>query len=267
MKKQIAAFFGLLNIACVALAEEGVNSSFTYDVFSNGKDVGEINVQMVVLPDGDFQIIEQTEVQTDGLWKKSTIRSAKTEQFSRNENFVRSDSKIFDGRSTHWLWVESGRNNIDLFYAEIDKPSDDELVGLSKMFSMTSSSSQILTQSQSLFENRTVNFQGVRYPQNSFDTTLAYFPRYSFNKQEEVPRIIRILDTENLTINTYNIELVGLKKLVVHSKKIDCEVYVLRSNEKEELELWIARNEKDMPHFVQIKGQEKGDAYQIILKS
>ncbi|WNO09030.1 hypothetical protein [Teredinibacter sp. KSP-S5-2] len=267
MKKQIFALFGLLNVVCVAFAEEGNRHKFSYDVFSNGKDIGDVRVYMEDIQNGGFHIIEQTEIQTDGLWKKSSISSMKTEQFSRDGDFIHSDSKVFDGRSAHWLWVDAKNQNTDVFYAEVNKLSEDELTGLGNVFSSVSlSASQLMLQSQSLFKKRIINFQGTRYPQKSFDTTLANFPRYSSGQQGDTLRVIRILDTENLAINTYNIEMVGLKKLVVHSKKIDCEVYVLQSDEKEVLELWIARNEKDMPHFVQIKGQEKGDAYQIILK-
>ena len=118
-------------------AADLANTTFDYDIFAEGDDVGDMQVQIIKKPQGGYQISESTTIQKSSDWDKTDLQSTANELYSLENNLISADKKTFDQTKSYWSKLDSSGTDLWMSFSEIkdfSQKEESDLVGFSIAF-------------------------------------------------------------------------------------------------------------------------------------
>jgi hypothetical protein len=239
-------------------AANEVHASFSYDIFTAGNDIGDMQVQIMIKPQGGYQISESTTIQKSSDWDDINLRSTATELYSLEDNLISADKKTFDQTKTYWSKIDSYGTDFWMSFSEIQNFSqkeDSELVGFSiaVLDNFIPQAGEVLGLSQLLLSDKKAVPTGVRFPKSSHHTTLANLPKYWSIHQQELPGKINVLDIETSSITQMKTENRGSELKAFGGNEVATHHYTLSSENNPPIDVWLAVNENGIPYFFELK--------------
>jgi hypothetical protein len=70
----IAAIIIVASLIQTLEAADKTHSTFSYDIFSKGNDIGDMQVQIIEKTEGGYQILESTTIQKSSDWNEINLK-------------------------------------------------------------------------------------------------------------------------------------------------------------------------------------------------
>lgn len=286
MKKILIVTFILLNVFSTVIYCQSINfadeksiavkSMFQYDILVENEDIGDSKIHVIKAINGTVVLHELSHIKTSGFLGKVDLTSSLTEEFSKNGSLFKADIKERVNKKVFWTQLQSVENEIWATRTQIKKLSEiqeqqfiDISVGL--LANMVSNVGEIIAISQLIFsddEEATESLQkNLRIDKTSFDTTFISIPHLWQNNQYQFPAEMTILDTELLSVYPAKIEYVAKEFLMnTESHEVLTDHYRIMPPKSAPIDIWLAKDPQNVPHFVQIVGEDKDGKFKIKLK-
>lgn len=247
-----------------------------YDIFSEGKDVGDMTLKLSKDEEG-YIIIEQSHIKASGWWWNLDVTTVLSEEFRQDGVFIRGDGKTVVDGSGHWTRIDAVEDEYRAEYTEIVKTSKAEERQFSTLsFAVAKRVSpnieEILARSKSIFSDRNIQPHGVKFPKDAFDTTWNNLPFFIRDQgKKDLPSKLRILDSENLEVVQVSLNDLGVEALIVDGRSVHVRSLKIYDGKFDPTYLWINEGRKGgltrIPHFVRYKGKDEDGEFEIVLKS
>ncbi|MFT7089576.1 MAG: hypothetical protein ACJAU4_001393 [Glaciecola sp.] len=244
------------------------NATFNYDIFADGDDVGDMQVQIIKTPQGGYQILESTTIQKSSDWDEIDLRSTMNEMYSLEDNIISADKKTYDQTKAYWSKIDSAGADLWMSFSEIKnftQQEESELVGFSiaVLDNFIPEAGEVLGLSQLVLSDTKAIPISIRFPKNSHHTTLANLPKYWSSHQQKLPAKIQLLDMETTSITQMKTESRGGEVKTLGGGEVSTHHYTLTSENSAPLNIWLAVNENQIPYFFQIKIYNKNGLFTI----
>jgi hypothetical protein len=243
-------------------AADKTHSTFSYDIFSEGKDIGNMQVQIIEKREGGYQILESTTIIKSSDWNDINLESAANELYSLEDNLISADKKTFDQKKAYWSKIDSSGTDLWMSFSEIKnfrEKEEGELVNFSIAIldNLIPEVGEVLGLSLLLFSDTKAVPTSVRLPKNSHHTTLANLPKYWSIHRQKLPAKIQLLDIETTSITQMTTENRGIKVKTYGGNEVSTNHYTLTSENSAPLDIWFAVNEHNIPYFLELKIDNK----------
>ncbi len=255
------------------MAEEPTFRVLNYDIFSSGKDVGDVTVKLSENSDG-YTIIEHSHLKVSSWWSGDfEITSIQSETFQQGIGLIKSDSKTVYEREAYWSKINAHGDQLLAEFTVIDKMTTQEAKQFSHLSfalsrKVSDNSKEAISLSETLFSNRNKPAHKEEFSWGSFDTTFNNLPLFiQKNGTQPLPKKLNILDTEELEISTTSLHDLGVETIQVGKQKIKARHLTLSDNKSKPLHLWIKEDVASLPYFVRYTGEDEDGPFDIILKT
>ena len=245
-------------------AADKVHATFSYDIFAEGDDIGDMQVQIIKKPKGGYQILESTTIKKSSNWNEINLKSTTNELYSLENSLISADKKTFDQTKAYWSKIVSSGTDLWMSFSEIKnfaEKEESELLGFSiaVLDNLIPQAGEVLGLSQLLFADTKAAPTSLRLPKNSHHTTLANLPKYWSIHQQTLPTEIRLLDIETTSITQMKTEDLGLKVKTLGGNEVSTNHYTLTSENGAPLNIWLAVDENHIPYIFELQiDNEKG---------
>jgi len=251
---------------------EDPSSVFFYDIFSEGEDIGEMSIQIIGSPSSDYVILENSHIRISGWWGDIDIRNSQSEEYSITGMLLKADSKTLSGKKIFWTKIKSLEKELLASFIQVENLTEQEEEIFSNMIMTTAINfnprfNELNSTSQPLSADNNAFSENTRFPRNSYDTTFSNLPIYWKKAKKEMPEIIKVLDSENLSIDEIRITYLGLEDIEIGASNISAHHYKMIPEEKKHIDIWLAVNHRKTPYFVQLAGEDEDGPFHIKLKS
>ena len=253
-------------------ADENRSMLLTYDILSQGKDIGDLTTR-ISQQGNRHVIIEWSHIKASGWLWKIDIVTILSEEFENGNKLTNSDGKTFEEGSAHWTKIGSQEKDILMQYLEIPKPGPREEKQIARLSleaeaNTSSNTEDILSLSGSIFMNIVEGVQEFSVSRKSFDTTWNNLPFYIQRKSDSsMPLELKILDTENLEIGKFTVKDVGRETLMLAKEPITVRHLTFSNRKTGTSHIWINTDSGVLPHVVRHTGKDEDGAFEIVLKS
>jgi hypothetical protein len=239
-------------------AADKVHATFSYDIFAEGDDIGDMQVQIIKKPKGGYQILESTTIKKSSNWDEINLKSTANELYSRENNLISADKKTFDQTKAYWSKIDNSGADLWMSFSEIKnfaEKEESELLGFSiaVLDNFIPQAGEVLGLSQLLFADTKAAPISLRLPKKSHHTTLANLPKYWSIHRQTLPAEIRLLDIETTSITQMKTEDLGLKMKTLGGNEVSTKHYALTSETKPPLNIWFAVDENDIPYIFELQ--------------
>lgn len=239
-------------------AADKVHATFSYDIFAEGDDIGDMQVQIIKRPKGGYQILESTTIKKSSNWEEINLKSTVNELYSLENSFISADKKTFDQTKAYWSKIDSSGADLWMSFSEIKnlaENEENELLGFSiaVLDNIIPQAGEVLGLSQLLFADKKAVPTSVRLPKNSHHTTLANLPKYWSIHRQTLPAELRLLDIETTSITLMKTEDLGLKVKTLGGNEVSTKHYALTSENRPPLNIWLAVDENDIPFIFELQ--------------
>jgi hypothetical protein len=243
-------------------AADKTHSTFSYDIFSEGKDIGNMQVQIIEKREGGYQILESTTIKKSSDWNDINLESAANELYSLEDNLISADKKTFDQKKAYWSKIDSSGTDLWMSFSEIKnfrEKEEGELVNFSIAIldNLIPEVGEVIGLSLLLFSDTKAVPTSIRLPKNSHHTTLANLPKYWSIHRHKLPAKIQLLDIETTSIAQMTTENRGIKVKTYGGNEVSTNHYTLTSENSTPLDIWFAVNEHNIPYFLELKIDNK----------
>jgi hypothetical protein len=252
-----AIFIAATSIQGLEAANEA-HATFNYDIFAEGDDVGDMQVQIIKNPQGGYQILESKTIQKSSDWDEINLRSTANELYSPENGLISADKKTFDQTKAYWLKVDSSGADLWMSFSEIQnlaQEEEDGLVGFSfaVLGNLIPAAGEVIGLSQLFLSDTNAAPTSTRFPKDSQDTTLANLPKYWSIHQQTLPAVIRLLDIESISISQMKTEDQGVEVRTLGSNEVSTKHYTLTSENRPPLNIWLAVDKNDIPYIFELQ--------------
>jgi hypothetical protein len=239
-------------------AADKVHTTFSYDIFAEGDDIGDMQVQIIKKPEGGYQILESITVKKRSNWDEINLKSTLNELYSLENSLVSADKKTFDQTKAYWSKIDSSGADHWMSFSEIKnfaEKEESELLGFSiaVLDNLIPQAGEVLGLSQLLFADTKAVPTSVRLPKNSHHTTLANLPKYWSIHRQTLPAVIRLLDIESISISQMKTEDQGVEVRTLGSNEVSTKHYTLTSENRPPLNIWLAVDKNDIPYIFELQ--------------
>jgi len=239
-------------------AADEAQATFSYDIFAEGNDIGDMQVQIIQEPQGGYQILETTTIQKSSDWDGINLKSTANELYSLENSLISADKKTVDQTKAYWSKIDSSGADLWMSFSEIKNLSEkeeSELLGFSiaVLDNFIPQAGQVLGLSQLLFSDTKATPTSLRLPKNSHHTTLANLPKYWSTNRQTLPAEIRLLDIETTSITQMKTEDLGRKVRTLGGNEVSTNHYTLTSEKRAPLNIWLAVDENDIPYIFELQ--------------
>lgn len=223
--------------------------SFRYHIYTTGnEDIGDLLIEIAFGDNGGYVIFEQLHIKTGGWWGQIDIHGSYYESYSEDHELQRIDGKVFED-DTVWrtvmrrvddqLWgVTSVINGLSqqereqllgntLGLTDQFTPGDDEPASLGKL----------------LLADRDKPIKESRFNSEDFVASIDNLPMYWLQQGQQLPKKIRLLDSENLRITEYRVQSNG-------------NHYHFDADGIYPMDLWFAVSKHGIPHFTRLETED-----------
>jgi hypothetical protein len=244
-------------------ASNEAHATFNYDIFAEGDDIGDMQVQIIKNPQGGYQILESTTIQKSSDWDEINFRSTANELYSLENGLISADKKTFDQTKAYWLKVDSSGADLWMSFSEIQNLAQQEESGLvdfsfAVLGNFIPAAGEVIGLSQLFLSDTNVAPTSTRFPKDSQDTTLANLPKYWSIHQQKLPSNINLLDITTTSITEMKIEDKGLEVKTLGDNEVSTHHYTLTSENNAPINVWLAVNEYNTPYFFELKMDNNG---------
>lgn len=252
-------------------AHDNALATFNYDIFVEGEDVGDMQIQMIEKPQGGYQILESTSIKVNTAWDEINLRSTANELYSSEHDLISADKKTYEQTRPYWSRIESFGGDLWMSVSEIEnqvQKDEQELLGLSLavLSNIIPVAGEALGFSQLLFSDRKVVPKSIRVPKHSHHTTLTHLPKYWSTQQQTLPAKINLLDIETISIAPMDIQHQGLKIKTLSGTKVLTHHYTLTSQNRAPVNIWLAINDNNIAYFFELEGENESGVFTMRLK-
>jgi hypothetical protein len=271
----LISFSVLVQLSVGSLAEENHFQILNYDIYSNGKDVGDLTLKLSKDKAGHV-IIEQSHIKASGWWWSLNITTVLSEEFKQGGILKRSDGKTLDEDTIVWTQISSDENRYQAEWASIGKTTDQEKKQFFKLSSAaltkdSNNTEEILLITKSMFIGREQQTEHASIPQHVFHTTWNNLPFFiQQNAKDSLPERLDILDTENLEIFQVSLNDLGYKYLLIGNKEIKVRHMKLSDGKFKPADLWVYDgkqvDESALPYIVRYTGEDEDGSFEVVLK-
>jgi hypothetical protein len=249
-------------------AADAAHTTFNYDMYAEGDDVGDMQVQIIKKPQGGYQILESTTIQKSSEWDKTDLKSTANELYSLENNLISADKKTFVQTKAYWSKIDSFGADFWMSFSEMKnfaQKEESELVDFSIAIldDLIPEAGQALGLSQLLLSDTKALPTSVRFPKNSHHTTLANLPKYWLIHQQKLPAKINLLDIETTSITQMKTEYIGLDVRTWSGNEVSTNHYTLTSENSTPVNIWLAVNDNNTPYFFELKIENSNGFFTI----
>lgn len=243
--------------------------SHQYDIFSDGKDIGDIRVTRSRKEKDEeklYRTEDATNVKVAGTWG-SWEMSATGETITDEQGLFRFDQKIVEN-GKRWR-ITGSRQEEELWCSARQvqtkkEKENDDLIGISKMVlaETVPYAGQAMTVLGLLSEEGEGDFQ---IPLDSFDVTPQQLPGFLTETAKGLKdKQIRILDITELEIIEFIFTEIASETIQTGDKSFKCRVFTATSSSGN-FTYWLAEDVLG-GFFVKQKGKDKNGPYEIVLE-
>lgn len=261
------------NIKTLLLATLAVSASITsyaktinYQLVVDKKQLGTISASYTTEKSGKYSLKRTSHINVPGLLKDEKLESTVTETYSPQGKLLKSSYKVRYKNKIYWTKLELHGKEFLAFQSEITNDSqkeDEQLVEFTKgvVADMVPGAGEVMLINDILDENQPSN---DRFTSDSFDTSFSNLPFLWKKSNYELPKKLRLLDTEDMGIFPVDVVFQGIETVSLKNKKITASHFKLLSKDSKPTEIWLALDEAKKPFFYKITGHEDGDDYAIV---
>ena len=273
MAKFTSCFFCILLMmqSTIAHATENRSMLLTYDILSQGKDVGDVTTR-ISQQENRHVIIERSHIKASGWLWKIDIVTVLSEEFENGNELTNADGKTFEEGSAHWTKIKSQGKDFLMQYIKIPKPGPLEEKQFSRLSfeadAKTSSNTEdILSLSESIFVNTVERAEEYLVSKKSFDTTWNNLPFYIQQRSDSsIPQELKILDTENLETGRFAVKDVGTETLMLGNEPITVRHLTFFNHKTDTSHIWVNADSDVLPYVVRHTGKDEDGVFEIVLK-
>ena len=253
-------------------AHDNALATFNYDIFVEGEDIGDMQVQMIEKPKGGYQILESTLIEVNSDWDSKNLRTTANEWYSFEHDLISADKKTYEQTRPHWSRIESFGSDLWMSVSEIEnqvQKDEQELLGLSLavLSNIIPVAGEAIGLSQLLFSDKKVVPKSIRVPKHSHHTTLTHLPKYWSTQQQTLPAKINLLDIETISIASMDIQYQGLEIKMLSGTKVLTHHYTLTSKSRAPLNIWLAINDNNIAYFFELEVEDESGVFTMKLNN
>ena len=274
IKYPLLAFSLMLAVFTISpvSADESSSLALKYTILSEGKNIGELT-QRLFQDENGHSFAEHSHIKVSGWWRGIDITSSLIESFNGVNGFSSVDSKTLDGTTAYWTKIERNKKGLRGLFSEIKKTTVWENKALANMgiaitSTLVSNFGEIQSLSGAVFTNRSDQSQGTQFIRNDFDTTEINLPFFinSFGSKP-LPDKLRLLDTENLKINSVKLTDLGNEEITISEKTFQSRHLTLAGSRFKPSHIWINNEDISLPYLIRFVGEDEDGPVEIRLNS
>ncbi len=256
-----------------ALAQAPDSLTLSYDILSEGDDVGDMTRKLSRTEDG-YTIVEHHHIKTSGWWGSIDITTILGEEFQHGVGLIKSDSKTMDDGTVYWSRINLHEDEFWGEFTEISKMSKRETQQFFNLSAAATSrdvfkAADIFALSVALFSIRNDLAQAhrIKFVRGSFATTFNDLPFFiQRNAGKPLAKKIQILDPENLEIISVEMTDRGLESILVGSEEIQTRHLIVSNGQFKPSHLWIKIDSASLPYIVRHSGEDEEGTFEMTLK-
>jgi hypothetical protein len=246
-----------------------------YDIFFDGKDVGDMTLKLSKDEDR-YLIVEQSHIKASGWWWDLNIITVLSEELDQSGVLKESDGKTLGEGSIYWTKISTYEDWQQVDYTLVDKVTDEDKKQFSELsFAVTGLISnnieEIVSRSKSMFTGRENHAESAKFSKDTYDTTWNSLPLYiQKHSGKVIPGKLKILDSDNLEIVQVNLEDLGYDSLSVGSNVVQARHLRVSDGKFKPADLWIDERRNgptsSLPYYIRHTGEDEDGTFEIILK-
>jgi hypothetical protein len=243
-----------------------------YDIYIDGIKAGEAQQSRAIglPPDPSaLRIDEMSQVQVKGNWGNWNLSTASALEFtpgnikSFDHKFSENDSRFHIRGEIQGVELWAGAHQV---MTHQEKKSQEENAFLMQTAAEFVPYLGLGAQALGILGDDEETDGELLIPLKDFDATLRELPLYLKRSGYDVhDRKLRLLDTENLEVQRYSLELMGEKELNLAGKTFQCRIVRIKAPRRD-IRYWITEDEIS-PFLVKEQGKDDGVDYEIILRN
>jgi hypothetical protein len=271
----VIGFILLCQVGHASFARENSYQLLTYDIFSEGKDIGDITLKLSTYEKSHI-IIEHSHIKvSEWLWSID-ITKVQSEEFEQGGVLKMSDGKILYDDAIYWTQISSYGSQYQAGFTSLDKITEQEKKQFSNLSTaaaeqVSNNSEDILLHTKSMFVGRKKQTERLSFHQGAFDTTWNNLPIFIEGYTGmALPDKLNILDPENLEIHQVSLSDLGYENVSVGAKEVQARHLKLSDGKFKPSHLWIYVGtnvgEHSLPYIIRYTGEDEDGTFEIVLK-
>jgi hypothetical protein len=256
------------NIACAGKTDF---LTVEYDILSEGEAIGALTHKL--FRNGSrISLYEQSRIDISGWWGKINISGFLVEELDSNNRFVRSESADLDGSTIYRSTIKVNNNQLLASFAELKEISHSDREQFTRLLQVIGNiqdeqPENLHSLSSALFEKRGKTTEKVLFDSSVFDTTENNLPIFIQSLGgKPLPKQLRLLSTEDLTIDEVSVTDLGYEAVAVGAKTFRCRHLKLVGKSYRPSHIWIDETSRSLPYMVRFTGEDEHGAVEISLK-
>jgi hypothetical protein len=247
---------------------DAAHTTFNYDMYAHGDDVGDMQIQIIENKEGGYQIFESKTIKKSSISDKADLKSTANELYSQESRLISGDKKTFDQNIAYWSRIDSFGDDFWMSHSEMKnfaQKEESELVGFSIAIldNLIPEAGLAVGLSQLLTPDTKALPKSVRFPKTSHHTTLANLPKYWLINQKKLPAKINLLDIETTSITEMKTEYIGLDVRIYNGNEVPTNHYTLSSQSLAPINIWLAVNDDNTPYCFELKIENNNGLFTI----
>ncbi len=270
----ISITFILLLTSPAAHADElktpSTTAEFNYDIFLDGENSGHLKMNISPVGASGYSISSISVLELSGWWGEHSFKSNVTENFSADGVLKSADNMIMDGNKAFWIRMKTSGDELWASSVQVRSAAeheDDEFVGVMVDVGamVIPGAGEVLAISELILSETGSSHENIRFPQNTYDTSLSNMGIYWLKNNKTLPENINILDVDNLSIYKMRAVYHGIKDIKIGSGSISTHYYEFIPKKGKPLYVWFAVNQQNTPYIVQLTGEDNDGSFEVKL--
>jgi hypothetical protein len=271
--RKATSFSALLASLCLLFVSFNAQAqvTFTYTLYVEDQELGSISIEHHPQANGHYVITQHSHIKAPGFWGDLDFQGTLKETHASNGMLLKSGNKFIENDQTFWTKIELSGDEYLAFKAQLknsQEQEDDESIDLAKgvVAHLVPGVGDVMMVGEFLLSDGNEKQMNSRFTKDSFDICFLDLPYFWKSNSYILPSSLRIFDTEEMFIFSTTISHKGRVELNINGTVIEASHYTLNVKDNASTEIWLAVSDADLPYFVQITGEDEGDAYKIAYK-
>jgi hypothetical protein len=274
MKNVILLLYSLVLSSCyldIAYAEKNDSLSLKYAILSEGETIG-VLIHKLFRNESHSRLYGQSQIDISGWWGKINVLGYLVEELDLVNRLVRSESVDLDDSTLYRRAINTNGNHLLVSYGELKEITGSERKQFTSLLQAVSNidgkqRENLQSLSTALFEKRGEVIEKAQINLSDFDTTENHLPFYLQSLGgKPLPKQLRLLDTEDLTINVVSVTDLGYETMAVGDKTYRCRHLKLTDKKYKPSDIWIDEDSRSLPFMVRFIGEDESGTVEISLK-
>lgn len=243
-------------------------AEFNYDIFIEGEKSGHLTMNISPITNDGYSISSNSVLELSGWWGEHSFKSNVTEHFSGDGVLKSADNMIWDGDKAYWIRMKTSGDELWASSVQVKNAAeheDEAFVGVAVDIGMMfiPGAGEVLAISGLLLSEPGSSHENIRFPQNTYDTSLSNMGIFWWKNNKTLPENINILDVDILSIYQMRAGYHGIKDIKVGAHSIPTHYYELTPKKGKPLHMWFAVNQQNIPFIVQLTGEDSDGSFKV----